>query len=123
MQSAASNQTPTPPGGGRRRVPRRAYDAPVGTLIHGEYVLSRAHQVGEGGMMISSSKSLSIGHQMVVSFFISSDVVVVVRATVRNVVPAQGKNPLRYGLEFLSLNFHYKREIRNFVASASELGA
>jgi hypothetical protein len=105
---------------GRRRVPRRTFESPVGVLVNGKYSLERAFQVGEGGMMISYKPSkLEKDKMLVVSFFLSAHSTVIVRAVIRNVVPAKDGVPERYGIEFLNLEFHYKREIRNFVASAT----
>ena len=106
---------------GRRRVPRRAFDASVGILLHGNYRMERSFQVGEGGMMISSASSLEVGTQTVISFFLISGSLIIVRGVVRSVVQARGKLPKRYGVEFLNLGFQYKREIRNFVAAATRV--
>jgi hypothetical protein len=109
------------PGVGRRRVPRRSFEGQVGLLTHGDYRLERSYQVGEGGMMISCAEKLPEGVQVVVSFFLTSGALVIVRGVVRSVIPAQGNFPERYGLEFLNLGFQFKREIRNFVAAATRL--
>lgn len=109
---------------GRRRVPRRTFENPVGVLVKGAYSIERAYQVGEGGMMIHfHAGELEVGDQLVASFFLSMDSTVIVRAVVRSKVPATGESPVRYGLEFSNLEFHYKREIRNFVASATQTEA
>lgn len=104
----------------RRRVPRRAFEGPVGVLVSGSYGVQTAFQVGEGGMMISCREELEIGTRMVISFFLKPEVPVIVRAVVRNILPAEGDLPERYGVEFANLAFTYKREIRNFVASGTE---
>lgn len=121
MQPAPTKNLASTPGGGRRRVPRRSFESPIGVMIHGKYGVERAYQVGEGGMMISVEGGLKVGTQLVVSFFIGSEIPVIVRGVVRNVVAAQSPWPERYGIEFVGLNFHSKREIRNFVASATAL--
>ncbi len=105
----------------RRRVPRRNYECPVGVLLQGKYYLQMSYQVGEGGMMISSPKQLQVGVQVVTSFFLESQLLIIVRGIVRNIIPAKGDLPERYGIEFTHLGFQYKREIRNFVASATRL--
>lgn len=104
---------------GRRRVPRRAFESPVGVLLHGEFTVERSFQVGEGGMMISCGRKIASGQKLVLSFYLPSDVTIIVRGIVRNVVPVDGTLPERYGIEFINLDFQFKREIRNFVASAS----
>ncbi|MGE0529545.1 MAG: PilZ domain-containing protein [Bdellovibrionales bacterium] len=106
-------------GSERRRVPRRDFNTEVGVLAGGEYSVERTFQLGEGGIMVSSQKALQIGRLLVVSFFLNSHLNIVVRAIVRSMLPADNEHPQRYGLEFQNLEFQYKREIRNFVASTS----
>ncbi len=103
----------------RRRVPRRTMLQPVGILAAGGYVVERSYQVGEGGMMISSQKSLVVGQSLVMGFYIFGRLMILVRGIVRSFVPAKAGYPNRYGVEFQNLGFQYKREIRNFVALGS----
>jgi hypothetical protein len=108
----------------RRRVPRRSFFAPVGLLLAGRYTVERSFQVGEGGMMISIGGQGSlppVGQQVVLSFFVPNGALVLVRGTVRNQIPADRENPIRFGVEFMNLGFQAKREIRNFVAAATQL--
>ena len=58
-------------------------------MLHGEYKMERCYQVGEGGMMICSRFSLSVGEQVVVSFFMTFGSLIIVRGVVRSVVPKQ----------------------------------
>lgn len=105
---------------GRRRVPRRTFESPVGILADGRYELERAYQVGEGGMMISCrERELAVGKSIVISFYLPTSSTIIVRGIVRSITPAEGALPARYGIEFVGLDFQYKREIRNFVASAT----
>jgi hypothetical protein len=105
---------------GRRRVPRRTFESPVGVLVDGLYELERAYQVGEGGMMISCrNRELEVGKSIVISFYLPTSSTIIVRGVVRSVTPADETRPARYGVEFVALDFQYKREIRNFVASAT----
>jgi hypothetical protein len=108
------------PNVSRRRVPRRYFDSPVGILVKGEYTINRAYQVGEGGMMVDlKSKTLKEGDRMAASFYLPGGKLILVRGIVRAVVPAKDGKPQRYGIEFVELDFHFKREIRNFVAAAT----
>lgn len=107
---------------GRRRVPRRDYESSIGVLCAGKYELERSFQVGEGGILVSSKRPLTEGCRLVVSFFMTN-IPIVVQAVVRNTVPASNGKPERYGLEFINLEFGYKREIRNYVASATRLSS
>lgn len=109
---------------GRRRVPRRAFESPIGLLSKGSYEIERAFQVGEGGMMLSSVRKLVVGEMVVVSFYLPTSATIVVRGVVRSVVPSTDKDrPARFGVEFMNLGFQFKREIRNFVASATSTDA
>jgi c-di-GMP-binding flagellar brake protein YcgR len=103
----------------RRRVPRRSFDSAAGILIAGKYLMERSYQLGEGGMMFACRETLTVGTQIVASFYVHSQTLIVVRGVVRSVIPADAGMPVRYGLEFLNLGFQFKREIRNFVAAAS----
>ena len=109
----------TPPGVGRRRVPRRLFEAPIGMLLHGTYSLQRTYQVGEGGMMVSAPQDLVEGERMIISFYLPGVPLIIVRGIVRSVIPENGNNAERYGVEFENLGFQHKREIRNFVAAAT----
>ncbi len=103
----------------RRRVPRRTFEAPVGVLLGGEYEIERTLQVGEGGMMIASSRPIEVGRNIVLNFYLPNSSLIVVRAIIRSAKPGEGGEPSRYGIEFMNLGFQAKREIRNFVASAT----
>ncbi len=106
---------------GRRRVPRRAFDSAVGTLVHGLFRVERSFQVGEGGMMISSLTELQESEQLVVSFYLPTSGMIIVRGVVRSIVKANSGTPLRYGVEFLNLGFHHRRDVRNYVSAATHL--
>lgn len=106
---------------GRRRVPRRTFESPIGALVAGRFSVQRSYQVGEGGMMVSSEIELSEGQRVVVSFFLPGTGMIIVRGRVRNVVEADEGYPVRYGLEFETLGFHHKRDVRNFVAAATRI--
>jgi len=101
---------------GRRRVPRRAFESPVGLLAGGEYDIQSSLQVGEGGMLLGSNRPLKVGDSVLVNFFISSALMVIVRGAVRYQLKDR---PHCFGLEFDKLEFNFKREIRNFVAAAT----
>lgn len=104
---------------GRRRVPRRNFEAPVGVLLNGKFSMERTYQVGEGGVMISCQRGIKVGTQVVTNFYLNTSLLIIVRGVVRAIIPAQGQLPERYGIEYLNLGFHYRREIRNFVAAAT----
>lgn len=112
--------TPANNGILRRRVPRRTFRAPAGVLIGGKYSVQRAYQLGEGGMMVDCKEQrLKEGRNLVLSFFLPNQGLVMVRGIVRGIIPAKDGQPERYGVEFLNLGFQHKRAIRNFVAAAT----
>ena len=120
MKPADSIDDASASGIARRRVPRRTYKASVGVLIGGKYSVERAFQLGEGGMMIDcKGRKLKVGTHTALNFFLPDGSIVMVRGTVRAIVPAKGGDPERYGLEFLNLGFQNKRAIRTFVAAAT----
>ncbi len=81
----------------------------------------RSYQVGEGGMMVDCWEPLPEGTLVLVNFFLTATLIVIVRGVVRSTLKANKTQPDRYGIEFVNLGFHFKREIRNFVASATHL--
>lgn len=99
-----------------RRLPRRAVDLNVGILAEGEYFVSKAHEIGEGGLLLSCPKPLVEGQLIVVSYILRGLFTEVTRAVVRNVRDMPDGNQ-RYGIQFDNLDFEIKRKIRNFVAS------
>lgn len=106
----------------RRRVPRRAFKNQIGLLVSGLYQVETGLEIGEGGMMFQSPRSLEVGKMLAVTFKLPGVSPCVVRAVVKYVLPhlEEGNPQSRYGVEFLELDFNYKREIRNYVASKSE---
>lgn len=104
----------------KRRVPRRAYESSIGLLIRGQYTISRAYQIGEGGMMIASPVKLVQGQNVVVTFKLPQVSPTVVRGVVRyELSEEQCQGDYRYGIEFINLGFLEKREVRNYVAEKS----
>lgn len=103
----------------RRRVPRRDFHRRVGLLIRGQYLISRAAQLGEGGMMVYSPTPLKLGQAVVVSFKLPDKAPDIVRAVVRYILPPERGQGPRYGIEFANLDFNVKRDIRNYVAAKS----
>jgi len=101
----------------RRRVPRRDFHRRIGLLVKGLYQISRAVQIGEGGMMVYSPTPLVMGQKVVVSFKLSGHPPDVVLACVKYILPAEKGVAERYGIEFLNLDFNIKRGVRNYVAT------
>jgi len=105
----------------KRRVPRRVLERKMGVLAHGHYAISSSHEIGEGGMLISTELSLDEGQRIVVTFTIPGFVEVIVRGIVRygKINPQTGlKN---YGIQYETLGFQERRKIRSYVAQKSHL--
>jgi hypothetical protein len=105
----------------RRRVPRREFLHPVGLLVSGNYFMSRALQIGEGGMLIESATPLAMGQRLVLSFKLPGFNPDVVTASVRYILKSKIGSGVRYGVEFLNLDFNVKRDVRNYVATQVRL--
>lgn len=103
----------------RRRVPRRSLYRRVGLLINGQYHVNQTLQVGEGGMRLRSSVPLEEGKRLVVAFHLPDLGHIVCRAIVRYVIK-DDKDGLSFGLQFETIDFDSKRQIRNYVASKSK---
>lgn len=100
----------------RRRVPRRVYKKPIGLLYLGEYQVGLSHELGEGGMLIESSRELSLGDLILVTFHVPGILNTTCRAEIRYQAPdVEGI----YGIEFKNLDFDVKRLIRKYVAQRS----
>ena len=99
----------------KRRVPRREVSARIGLLHKGQYHLANAHEIGEGGLLVScESLKLRKGDLVVVTLRIPGVIQGVVLGSIIYVTP-EG----RYGMSFDKIEFELKRQIRNFVASST----
>ena len=91
----------------------------MGVLFHGNYLVSRILQVGEGGLMILTSENFQASDRILVTFSLKGEKFITSKATVRYALdPVDGKN--QFGVEFDELPFQARREIRSFVASHSD---
>ncbi len=113
-----------------RRTPRRAYARVVGVMSGGKYFLCRAHEIGEGGMLVEFPLELKNGALVLVSFILPISLETVVgRAEVVYQRDKQapvfasdfgdGKKTrvFKTGVKFLNLDTLKRRAIRDFVSS------
>ncbi len=100
-----------------RKSPRRQFMRQVGVLLSGSYLMARAWQISEGGMLVTGLGHIEPGQQLVLTFTIPGYPCVVVRAVVRYQVEKKVAGEPAYGLQFLNLSFEYKRNVRHFIAS------
>ncbi len=103
----------------KRRYPRRQFFTRVGALIQGQYFTENTVELGEKGMMFTTGIAVSVGDQMVVSFFIPGGYCVITRALVRyqNVKD----NLSRVGIEFTTVSFEDRRALRDYISQRKEL--
>lgn len=69
--------------------------------------------------MIGSQRKIAVGDLVVITVRVPSSNLFVVRGVVRSALPPVNSSWNRYGVEFQTLEFSAKREIRNFVAQAT----
>jgi hypothetical protein len=101
-----------------RRSPRRVFRRPVGILLHGDYHVCQALQLGEGGMMAIINIDIPAGTKLIVSLFLPGGGYALIQAEVLyNVDSDEGK---AYGMKFDVVPLAQKRFIRNYVSAKTE---
>lgn len=104
-----------------RRSPRRVFKRPVGILLHGEYMICQALQLGEGGMMVNIPHEIKPGTRVVVTVFIPGGGHALVQA---EVLYTNGQdNGMCYGMKFENLSLAHKRHVRNYVSAKTQAEA
>lgn len=103
----------------RRRVPRRTVHSSVGILHNGIYQVAACHEIGEGGLLISSLAKLAEDDRVVVTLRIPGVLNGVLIGKVVYAMASETQEHARYGVMFDDVGFEVKRKIRNFVASAT----
>ena len=100
----------------RRRQPRRQFRHNVGLLVRGQYFVTAALQIGEGGMLLTSHQELKTGQKLVVTFKLPDVPPAVVRGSVRYALPHEAAQGQKYGIAFDNLETDAKKAIRTYVA-------
>ena len=103
----------------RRKYPRRKFKRRTGFLYRGQYEICHAYEIGEGGIGIVTTSSFSEGDQLILAFYIPGKEFVIAKGRVCFVQP-QG-DVIKYGVEFINLDFTYSRAIRHYVAGKKEV--
>jgi hypothetical protein len=106
----------------RRKYPRRQFRRKLGVLYDGKYWMGNGLEIGEGGVSFTLGQSLSEGRSIVVNFQLPDGAFVSVQAEIRNIKKGsiQNGNMFSYGVNFKTLKFEHKREIRAYVSGRSE---
>jgi hypothetical protein len=102
----------------KRKYPRREYSSKVGVLIQGNYFVEAALELGERGMMFSTEIALKDLEEIVVSFSIPENFVVITRAQVRYSIRKGQK--ANVGVEFTNISFEDRRKVRDFIAQRKD---
>ena len=111
-----------------RRSPRRAYERPIGVLLHGTYNVFRALQLGEGGLSFTADKKMSVNpdsngavkDRLVISIIlpgVAEAIVTQAEIAYENSVGHKGYN---YGVQFIEMPLHVRRIIRNYVTAKTQ---
>lgn len=107
----------------KRKYPRRIFFGAIGLLLKGNYYISSATTIGEGGLSFKWDQSIVVGTEIVISFKIPGESMISRRGEVRNGRPdnssAQSKSFI-IGVQFLPLTIAEKRKIRSYVSARSE---
>ncbi len=82
---------------------------------------TEARQIGEGGVAFISPEPLSVGQRVLITLMLPESPFTVVQAQVRSCLSDGETRKHRCGVEFINLDFNYKRRIRNYVASMGVL--
>ena len=101
-----------------RRSPRRVFRRPVGILLHGNYQVCQALQLGEGGMMAIIDAEIPSGTQLVATVFLPGGGHALMQAEV--LYHAKTPEGHAYGMIFTSVPLAQKRHIRNYVSAKTE---
>ncbi|MEY4617742.1 MAG: hypothetical protein RJB66_2702 [Pseudomonadota bacterium] len=102
----------------KRKYPRRLFTGTVGVLYRGQYMVTQARSLGEGGMSFFWPSSLPIESGVVVTFKIPGDEMISLRGEIRNSKKSnEGPHPILLGIQFLPLPIGDKRRIRAFISA------
>jgi hypothetical protein len=115
------------PANEARRSPRRAYDRPIGILLHGTYKVYRALQLGEGGLAFATDKKMDvkpnaegeIKDHLVVSIILPGVLEAIVTRAEITYQNVSGRD-FHYGVQFLEMPLHVRRIIRNYVTAKTQ---
>jgi hypothetical protein len=90
----------------------------MGVLIQGKYFVEDSIELGERGMMFTTEIALKQLEEIVVSFVIPENFVVITRAQVRYTIN-KGKKAF-VGVEFTNISFEDRRKVRDFIAQRKD---
>lgn len=100
----------------RRRFPRVTFDSWIGVLFLGRYQVVSGHEIGEGGISFYYQTPFELAQKILLTVPNFKGGFYCIQAEVRN---CQARSNAKYvvGVQFLSVSFEIKREIRSFVST------
>ncbi len=106
----------------QRQSPRRVFKHLVGILRAGSYQVASALQISEGGLLIQGNLQLKPQEdRIVVTILLPDGGHAVTRADVAYYLkPDANRQIAAFGLQFIDLQLHTKRFIRNYIAAKTE---
>lgn len=104
----------------RRKYPRRQFRRKLGVLFDGKYWMGTGLEIGEGGVSFSLGQVFEEGRSIVVNFQVPDGAFVSVQAEIKNIKKQKNGTMYSYGVNFKTLKFEHKREIRAYVSGRSE---
>lgn len=107
----------------KRKYPRRIFFGAIGLLLKGDYSISTATTIREGGLSFKWDQSIAVGTEVVISFKIPGETMISRRAEIRNGRPDNNSELQKnfiIGIQFLPLTIAEKRKIRSYVSARSE---
>lgn len=101
----------------RRQYPRREFNRKIGVLYRGDYFVTDAYELGEGGIGFRTEFVLEKNHLVILSLQIPNGEFVCVRGGVRLIEVKQNEHLVHYGVSFENINFTHRRQIRSYVSA------
>ncbi|MEZ0392423.1 MAG: PilZ domain-containing protein [Pseudobdellovibrionaceae bacterium] len=98
----------------RRRFPRQRIEAQVGVLKQSSFMIEKALEVSEGGMLLQSSQKMEIGQQLEVRFFLPNGAFVCAQSEVAYLLKPEPHYAFA-GLRFTEVSHEVQVSIRCFV--------
>ncbi len=107
----------------KRKYPRRRYRRPVGIMYQGQFWLVRGEEIGEGGLLIKSTREIPESAVVLVTLFVPGGEIAIIRCEVRYILSGRTASEYRIGLQFINFSFKHKKKIRDYIAAKSEAEA
>lgn len=104
----------------RRKYPRRRFLHKVALLIEGQYLILPSLEISEGGILALTDAPYNFQKQIVLTIFLPENLPQAIRSEIRYSHPEADTGKYKTGIQFLNLEFSFKKKIREFVSAKSE---